>query len=219
MNNKFLEFYVFNRIWISLGLILGGLAWGLSQNSFTFAWILITIGIILFLAHFLLGPIRLLQKSVESGDMVKSQRIIDSVKYPKLLIKPVRSMYYFIQSNMAVGQKDFAKAEAMIKKSTDLGMPMKDMDSMATFQHGAISFQKGDYKNAIPKLREAISKGMPDNDSLASANLMLCSIFIQRKDNKTAKLHFKKAKDAKPKQAEILSQIKQIESYIHRIPG
>jgi Tfp pilus assembly protein PilF len=48
---------------------------------------------------------------------------------------------------------------------------------------------------------------------------MLCSVFIQRKDNKTAKMHFKKAKEAKPKQAEILSQIKQIESYIHRIPG
>jgi Tfp pilus assembly protein PilF len=119
---------------------------------------------------------------------------------------------------MAVSQKDFTKAEAMIKKSTDLGMPMKDMDSMAVFQHGAISFQKGDYKSAIPKLREAISKGMPDKDSLASAHLMLCSIFIQRKDNKTAKLHFRNAKEAKPKQPELLAQIKQIESYIHRIP-
>lgn len=217
MNNKFLEFYVMNRIWISLLLIGGGLAWGF-MDSFTFAWILITVGVVLFLAHFLLGPIRLLQKAVESGDIDRAQKIIDSVKYPKLLIKPVRSIYYFIQSNMAVSQKDFTKAEAMIKKSTDLGMPMKDMDSMAVFQHGAISFQKGDYKSAIPKLREALSKGMPDNDSMASAHLMLCSIFVQRKDNKTAKLHFKKAKDAKPKQPELLAQIKQIESYIHRMP-
>ena len=96
---------------------------------------------------------------------------------------------------------------------------MKDMDSMAIFQHGAISFQKGDYKTALPKLREAVSKGMPDADSMASAQLMLCSIFIQRKDNKTAKAHFKKAKDAKPKQAEIVSQIKDMEKYMNRLPG
>lgn len=208
-----------NRVWISLGLIALGLSWGLYGGDFTFAWIPMTIGIILFLAHFLLGPIRLLQKSIESGDIAKSQKIIDSVKYPGLLIKPVRSVYYMMQSQMAVGQKDFVKAEALIKKSTELGMPMKDMDSMAVFQHGAISFQKGDYRTAIPKLREAIQKGLPDNDSMASAHLMLCSVFVQRKENKTAKMHFKKAKDAKPKAAELLAQIKQIESYIHRIPG
>jgi len=218
VGNKILELYVFNRIWIALTLLIGGIVWGVT-DSFTFAWILILIGIIMLLAHFLLGPIRLLQKSVESGDLEKAQRVIDTVKYPNLLIKQVRSVYYMIQSNMALSQKDFNKAESLIKMSTELGMPMKDMDSMAVFQHGAIAFQKGDYKTAIPKLREALSKGMPDADSLASANLMLCSIFIQRKENKTAKMHFKKAKDAKPKQAEVLSQIKEIEKYIHRLPG
>lgn len=218
MNFKFLEFYVFNRIWISLLILALGIVWGV-MDSWTFAWVVVTAGVIMFLSHFLLGPIRLLQKTIESGDVAKAQKIIDTVKYPGLLIKPVRSMYYFIQSNMAVSQKDFTKAEALIKKSTDLGMPMKDMDSMAIFQHGAISFQKGDNKNAILKLREAISKGMADADSLASAHLMLCSIFIQRKENRTAKTHFKKAKEAKPKAAEILSQIKQMESYISRIPG
>ena len=218
MNFKFLQFYVFNRVWITLALIAIGLAWGFADN-FTFAWILITVGVILFLAHFLLGPIRLLQKSVEGGDFDLAKKVIDSVKYPKLLIKPVRSMYYMIQSNMAMSQKDFNKAEEFIKKSTDLGMPMKDMDSMAIFQHGAISFQKGDYKTALPKLREAISKGMPDADSMASAQLMLCSIFIHRKDNKTAKVHFRKAKEAKPRQAEIVQQIKDMEKYINRLPG
>jgi tetratricopeptide (TPR) repeat protein len=218
MNTKFLQFYVFNRVWISLGLLIIGLVWGF-MDKFDFAWILITIGVILFLAHFLLGPIRLLQKSVEGGDFDLSMKVIDSVKYPALLIKPVRSMYYMIQSNMAVSQKDFAKAEALIKKSGELGMPMKDMDAMVVFQHGAIFFQKGDYKSALPKLREALSKGMNDPDSIASAQLMLCSIFIQRKDHKTAKVHFKKAKDAKPKQAEILNQIKEMDKYINRLPG
>jgi len=218
MNFRFLQFYVFNRVWISLGLMIFGILWGF-MDSFTFAWILITVGAILFLAHFLLGPIRLLQKSVESGDFTLAMRVIDSVKYPKLLIKPVRSMYYMIQSNMAMSQKDFGKAEELIKKSTELGMPMKDMDAMAIFQHGAIAFQKGDYRTALPKLREALTKGMPDADSVASAQLMLCSIFIQRKDNKTAKAHFKKAKDAKPKQAEIVNQIKEMDKYINRLPG
>lgn len=218
MNNKILEFYVFNRIWISLSVLAIGIIWGV-MDSWTFAWVLVTAGVIMFLSHFLLGPIRLLQKTIESGDVVKAQRIIETVKYPALLIKPVRSMYYFIQSNMAVSQKDFTKAEELIKKSTDLGMPMKDMDSMAIFQHGAIAFQKGDNKTAILKLREAVQKGMADGDSTASAHLMLCSIFVQRKENKIAKSHFKKAKEAKPKAAEILSQIKQMDSYMARIPG
>jgi len=218
MNTNFLQFYVFNRVWISLGLIAIGLIWG-SLDNFDFAWILILVGLVLFLAHFLLGPIRLLQKAVEGGDFDLAMRVIDSVKYPAILIKPVRSMYYMIQSNMAVSQKDFTKAEALIKKSTELGMPMKDMDAMAVFQHGAILFQKGDHKSALPKLREALTKGMNDADSRASAQLMLCSIFIQRKDNKTAKAHFKKAKDAKPKQAEIVNQIKEMDKYINRLPG
>jgi tetratricopeptide (TPR) repeat protein len=217
-NNKLLQFYVFNRIIISLIFIIGGITWGM-LDSFTFAWIFITAGVIMLLAHFLLGPIRLLQKAVEGGDMALAQKVVASIQYPGLLIKPVRSVFYMIQSNMAVSNKDFNLAEDLIKKSTSLGMPMKDMDSMAIFQHGAIAFQKADYKTAIPKLREALQKGMPDGDSIASANLMLCSIFIQRKDNKTAKQHFKKAKDAKPKQPEILGQIKDIEKYIHRLPG
>jgi hypothetical protein len=199
---KFLEFYVFNRVWISLSLIIGGIVWGVMDN-WTFAWILVTAGVIMILAHFLLGPIRLIQKSVEAGDIAKAQKAIDSVKYPGLLIKPVRSVYYMIQSNMAMGQKDFAKAEEMIKMSTSLGMPMKDMDSMAIFQHGSIAFQRNDNKTA----------------SLAGAHMMLCSIFIQRKDNRTAKMHFKKAKEAKPKAKELIDQIKQMESYISRIPG
>lgn len=217
-NNKILQFYVFNRIIISLLFIIGGITWG-QLEGYTFAWIFIAAGVIMLLAHFLLGPIRLLQKAVEGGDMELAQKVIATIKYPNILIKPVRSVFYMIQSNMAVSNKDFTLAEELIKKSTALGMPMKDMDSMAIFQHGAIAFQKADYKTAIPKLREALQKGMPDGDSIASANLMLCSVFIQRKDNKTAKQHFKKAKDAKPKQPEILAQIKDIEKYIHRLPG
>jgi division protein CdvB (Snf7/Vps24/ESCRT-III family) len=49
--------------------------------------------------------------------------------------------------------------------------------------------------------------------------LILCNIFLTRKDNKTAKMHFKNAKNAKPKSKEILDQIKQLDSYIARIPG
>lgn len=70
-------------------------------------------------SSFLLGPIRLLQKSVEGGDFDLSMKVIDSVKYPALLIKPVRSMYYMIQSNMAVSQKDFTKAEVLIKNQAN----------------------------------------------------------------------------------------------------
>jgi tetratricopeptide (TPR) repeat protein len=218
MGEKLLDFYVFNRIVISIVLIGVGITWGI-LDSWTFAWFFVATGSIMLLAHFLLGPIRMVQKAVEKGDLEKAQKALSLVKYPSLLIKPVRSIFYMLQSNMALGNKDYSKAEEFIKKSTSLGMPMKDMDAMAVFQHGTIAFQKGDNKTAILKLREAISKGLTESDSLAGAHLILCNIFLTRKDNKTAKMHFKNAKSAKPKSKEILDQIKQLDSYIARIPG
>ncbi|MCU0327478.1 MAG: hypothetical protein MUE53_00650 [Chitinophagales bacterium] len=217
-NYKLLEFWVRNRLWISALLIISGILWGV-MDSWVFAWILVFIGVVVILAHFFIGPIVLIQKLFEIGAMDRAQSIINTVKFPNLLIKQVRSIFYFVQSNMAISNNDFSQAEAMIKESTKLGMPTADMDAMAAFQHGSIYFKQGSYKEAIPKLKSAIQKGLSDKDALAGAHMMLCNIYIQRKENKLAKLHFRNAKAAKPSNPDIKSQLKQIESYISRIPG
>ena len=66
---------------------------------------------------------------------------------------------------------------------------------------------------------EAVKAGIPDKESLAAAHLQLCNIEAQRMQYKIAKQHFKKAKDLKPKNEEILSQLKSLEKQVNRMPG
>lgn len=213
-----LKFYISYRLWIALLTLAGGIVWGV-MDEWTFAWILVLFGIVSLVLYFILGNIRMVQWAVEEGDLKEAQRLLQQIRYPNLLIKPIRSVYHFMLSNIAMSNKDFTAAEEHIKKTSDLGMPMADFDGMAIFQHGVIAFQKGDYKTANTKLKESLAKGLNDKDAKASANLMLCSICIQRKDNKTAKVFFKRAKEAKPGAPEIIKQIKELESHIARMPG
>ncbi len=218
MFRKFLSFYVPHKLTIGILLTILGITWGV-MDDWTFAWILVLLGIFSIVSYFLLGNIRLIQFAMEEGDLAKAQALIGKIKYPNLLLKPIKSMYHMLQSQMAMANKDFAKAEAHIKQSGDMGFGMKDFDGFATFQHGMIAFQKQDYRTANVKLKEALQQGLSEPDAKASANLMLCHICIQKRDNKTAKVYFKRAKEAKPKAPEIISQIKDIEKNIARLPG
>jgi tetratricopeptide (TPR) repeat protein len=218
MTRKLITFYFQFRLIIAFVLIAGGIYWGVT-SEWTFAWMLVLLGIIAFVTHFLLGNLRLVQYAVEEGDMGKAKKLMAEIKYPNLLIKPIRSVYHFMQSNIAMGDKDFDKAEEHIKKSNDLGMPMQDMDGMAIFQHGMISYQKGDMKMANAKMKEALAKGLSDKEARASANLLLCNYCAQRRDYRNAKIYFKKAKECKPSTPELVAQIKDIEKNIGRMPG
>lgn len=216
MMRSLLKFYITFRLYIATLSLVGGIVWGI-KDDWTFAWILVLFGIVSFVLYFILGNIRMVQWAVEEGNMKEAQRLLEQIKFPKLLIKPIRSVYYFMLSNIAMSNKDYVAAEAHIKKTADLGMPLAEFDGMAVFQHGVIAFQKGDYKTANIKLKESLQNGLKDKDAKASANLMLCSIFIQRKENKVAKVYFKRAKEAKPSAPEILKQIKELESHLARI--
>ena len=59
----------------------------------------------------------------------------------------------------------------------------------------------------------------PDNDSQAAVYLQLASLEIQRNQNKVGKEYFRRAKALKPKAAEIVDQLKQMEKHVARIPG
>jgi Tfp pilus assembly protein PilF len=82
-----------------------------------------------------------------------------------------------------------------------------------------VELRKGNTKEARKNLQEALKAGIPDNDSLAATHLQLCSMEIQRQQFRIAKEHFRKAKAAKPKNDEIVQQIKTLEKQIHRLPG
>ncbi len=177
------------------------------------------IAAILLFSHFFFGPMRLIQEYMESGDMEGAEKILASIKFPNLLYKPIRSVYYTLKGNIAMMKQDFDGAEKMMKKGLDLGMPMKEAEGASLLQMGMIAMQKSDLKTAESHIRSAIRKGLPDKENEAAAYLQLCSIMMTKREFRAAKDFFRKAKALKPTTPEIVNQIKQIEKYIARMPG
>ncbi len=69
------------------------------------------IGLIMIAGHFFIGPLRLIQEYMEKGDMEGAERVVNSVKYPNLLYKPIRSAYYTVKGQMDMMKQDFDSAE------------------------------------------------------------------------------------------------------------
>jgi len=216
------RFLVFNRLYIAIALIGLGIWFGLDMKQaggWWIAWLPILIGLLMIAAHFLIGPMTLIQQYIEEGDMDGAQRLLDRVKYPNLLYKPVRSSYYMLRANMSTMSNDLDKAEADLKKSLESGMPEKEYEGTAYLQLGQIAMQKGQTKEAYEHVRRAVKTGLPDKDNEATAYLMLSSIAMQRRDFRGAKNYFNKAKACKPKNAQVVSQINEMSKYMARIPG
>lgn len=177
------------------------------------------IAAILIFSHFFFGPLRLIQSYMEEGDLEGAEKILNTIKFPNLLYKPIRSVYYTLKGNIAMSKQDFDGAEKMMKKGLDLGMPMKEAEGASMLQMGMIAMQKGNMKQGENYIREAIRKGLPDKENEAAALLQMCSIMMNKREFRAAKDYFRKAKACKPTTPQIVDQIKQIEKYIARMPG
>lgn len=198
-------------------LILGGIT--NYYAGFWPAFALYLIGVILIAGHFFFGPLRLIQEHMESGDMEAAQKVLNSIKYPTLLYKPIRSVYYTLKGNIAMMNQDFDAAEINMKKGLDLGMPMKEAEGASLLQMGMLSMQKNDHRKAEGYIRSALQKGLPDKENKAAAYLQMCSLMMNKREFRAAKEFFRKAKALKPATPQIVDQIKQIEKYISRMPG
>ena len=215
---KAFNLFIKYRLPLGIVLLIGGIALGLSFGWWEAAIVLV-LAVICIVTHFLFGPMRLIQEAVEAGDVETASRLLNQIKFPKLLIKPIRSGYYMMQSNMAMYSQDLDKAEAAVKASIKSGSPMKEYEGMQYFQLGTIAYQKNDIKTADANLKKAVRLGLPDKENTAAALLTLCSITMRRRDFKTAKDYFRRAKAQKPTTEQIVSQIKEMDKYISRMPG
>lgn len=195
---KWLNFYIKYRLW--LGILLLALAIYVNMSAgFWPSFILYLLAVIGILGHFLLGPMRLIQNAMEVGDMVAAKAIVDSIKFPKLLIKPIRSVYYTIQGNMAMVSQDYEGAEKLMKKGLSLGGSLtKQAEGPNLLQLGMLSIQKGDMKQGESYIRQAIRAGLPDNENNAAANLQMCSIMMNKREFRAAKEFLEKQKDSNP---------------------
>ncbi len=216
---KFLKFYILNRIYFIIGLIvLGIVIYKLGEP--VSAWICFILAFFSILLYFMLGTMRLVQEAVQEGDMDNAVSYLNKIKFPNLLFKPVRSAYYMLQSNVAMVNNDLAGAEANIKNSIKhKSKLMGDTEGMTYLQLATIELQKGKTKEARNNLLLALKHGIPDIENKAACYLQLSSIEIERKNFKIGKDYFRKAKALKPKSAQIVSQLKEMDKYMGRIPG
>lgn len=196
------------------------------QAGFWPSFILYFVAVILIVGHFLFGPMRLIQTCMEEGDLEGAKKVLNSVWFPGLLIKPVRSVYYTVKGNLDMMNQDFAAAEKNLKKSNELMSTstlmkgqLQQAEGANKLQLGMLAIQKGDMKAGESYIRQAIRAGLPDNENNAAAYLQLCSIMMNKREFRAAKDYFRKAKSYKPTTPQIVDQIKQIEKYIARMPG
>ncbi len=215
---KLLNFLIKYRLLLGIIALVAAVAVNL-YSGFWPSFILYLIAAIAIVGHFLFGPLRLIQSHMETGDMEGAQKVLDSIKFPGLLIKPVRSVYYTLKGNLAMVNEDYENAEAHMKKSLSLGMPMKEAEGANKLQLGMLAMQKGNIREAESYIRQAIRSGLPDKENEAAAYLQLSSIMINKREFRAAKEYFRKVKSLKPTTPQIVDQVKQMEKYISRIPG
>jgi tetratricopeptide (TPR) repeat protein len=215
---KFYSLLIKYRLPVAIVLIVLGVVTNI-YSSFWPAFLLYLVGAILLFGHFFFGPLRLIQEHMESGNLEGAEKVLATIRFPNLLYKPIRSVYYTLKGNIAMMKQDFDGAEKNMKKGLDLGMPMKEAEGASLLQMGMLAMQKNDIRKAEGLIRQAISKGLPDKENQAAANLQLCSIMMTKREFRAAKEFFRKAKNLKPTTPQIVDQIKQIEKYISRIPG
>ncbi len=215
---KLYNFYIKYRFIIgivTLALaIVANILWGF-WPSLT----LYLIAVLSIFTHFFIGPLRLIQEFLEEGDFEGAEKILNGIQYPNLLYKPIRSVYYTLKGNIAMTKQDFDSAEKHMRKSLDLGLPMKEAEGANKLQLGMMAMQKGNMKEGESLIRQALRAGIPDKESAAMAYLQMCQIMMQKREFRAAKDFFKKAKAQKPSTAQVVDQIKQIEKYISRMPG
>lgn len=215
---KFYNLLIKYRLYIAFALIAIGVLTNV-YASFWPAFPAYLIAAILIFGHFFIGPMRLIQDYMENGDIDGAMKVLNSIKYPNLLYKPIRSAFYTLKGQLAMMNQDYDAAEQNMKKGLDLGSPMQEAKGASLLQMGMIALQKGNLKQGEGYIRQAIREGLPDADNAAAAYLQMCSLMMNKREFRTAKDYFRKAKAQKSTNPDIVKQIKDVEKYISRIPG
>lgn len=218
---KFFNIYI--RYRLPLGILLLIVAVVVHYfNGFWPAFIIYLVAVVSIFSHFFFGPLRLIQQYLESGDVAGAEKILGSVQFPRLLFKPIRSVFYTLKGNIAMMKQDYDGAETMMKKGLELGSGsslMQGAEGASLLQMGMLALQKNNFKQGESYIRQAIRKGLPDKENQSAAFLQMCSIMMNKREFRAAKDFFKKAKALKPTTTQIVDQIKQMEKYINRMPG
>jgi hypothetical protein len=125
---KFYNLLIKYRLWAGVASLVIGLVLQFGGLGDIWAAIIFyTLSFIAVFTHFFIGPLRLVQEPMENGDMEEVERIINTVWFPGLLFKPIRSTFYTLKGNIAMMNKDFDGAEQHLKKSASIGSTLADI--------------------------------------------------------------------------------------------
>jgi hypothetical protein len=106
---KFYNLLIKYRLWI--GLVLVGLgAYVNYAAGFWPAFPLYLVGVVLIAGHFFFAAAPYTDY-MENGDMEGAEKVLNAIKFPNLLYKPIRSVYYTLKGNIAMMKEDFTGAE------------------------------------------------------------------------------------------------------------
>ena len=215
---KWFDLFIRYRFWISIVVLVLAVTVNIT-SGFWPSFILYLAGVIMRFSHFFFGPRRISRCRVGEGNREETEKVLNMVWFPGLLYKPVQSVFYTLKGNIAMMKQDFDSAEKHMKKSLDLGVPMKEAEGANKLQLGMMAMQRGDMRQGETLIRAAIKAGIPDKDSLAMAYLQMCQIMAQKREFRSSKDFFKKAKATKPTNPQVVEQLKNLEKYISRMPG
>lgn len=112
---KFYNLVIKYRFWLSILAIVLAIVVNI-YAGFWPSFLLYFLGVIGLFSQFFIGPMRLIQEPMESGNIEEVKKIMDSIWFPNLLYKPIRSTYYTLQGNLAMANQDFETAEKHLKK-------------------------------------------------------------------------------------------------------
>ena len=106
---KFYNIVIKYRLQIAIFLLIIGVATNV-YAGFWPAFLPYFVAVLLLFGYFFFGPLRLIQEHMESGNMEAAEKVLDSIKFPNLLYKPIRSVYFTLKGNIAMMKQDFAGA-------------------------------------------------------------------------------------------------------------
>ena len=105
-----------------------------------------------FYQDFDMGNVKISEVDFEKIEK-EVEKILDTIWFPNLLYKPIRSTYYTVKGNMAMMKQDFDTAEKHLKHSNDLGSAMPEAEGANKLQLGMMAMQKGDTKQGEAYIR------------------------------------------------------------------
>lgn len=140
---------------IAIGFIGGIALW--SSFGFWYGFPLLLVGIFMLAGYLMLGTIISSNMLLSQMQIAEAEQRLSLTFFPGILLMGYKGMFFMTKAAIAMQKKDMVNAEALIKKSLDLGLPSDNERGAAMLQLVAIQAQKGN-RNSIAAQMADIKK-------------------------------------------------------------